>query len=67
MVHGESPLSHHFLKIPIRELIFAIPADAQKDDCGLGVAPLERRLRMLQEYDPGRVDGLARVQIIAQG
>ncbi len=32
-----------------------LPADAQKDDCRLKVAPLERGLRMLQECNSRRV------------
>jgi hypothetical protein len=31
----------------------AVPPNTQKDDGGLGVAPLERRLVLLQGHDPG--------------
>jgi Fe-S cluster assembly ATPase SufC len=53
MIRGEAALVHHLLQVAIRELVSAIPAGAQKDDCGLEVAPLERGLVLLDEYDSG--------------
>ena len=55
LVYGESPLPHHLLQVAVRELVPAIPPDAQKDDRGLEKTPLERGLVLLQGYDSRRV------------
>jgi hypothetical protein len=41
VIHVETSLTHHLFDIAIRELIAAVPSDAQKDDCRLEVSPLE--------------------------
>jgi hypothetical protein len=43
VIHIESTLFHHLFNISIRELIPAIPAYAQENDCRLEVSPLKRR------------------------
>ena len=55
VVHVEAALAHHLRDIAIRELVPAIPSDAQKDKRWLIVTPLERRLMLLHEYDSRRV------------
>jgi hypothetical protein len=53
MIYVEAALTHHIFHVTVRELVFAIPADAHKDDRRLVVTPLERGLRMLQEGGSG--------------
>jgi hypothetical protein len=53
MVDREAALAHHLLQVWVRELVSAIPPDAQEDDGGLAVPPLERGMILLQEYDSG--------------
>ena len=55
MIDRKPTLIHHFFNVAVAELIVAIPADAQDDDGGLVVPPLERRFMLLQEYDSRRV------------
>jgi hypothetical protein len=43
MAHFEAALIHHLFKIPIRELIPAIPSDAKENKGWLEVSLLERR------------------------
>jgi hypothetical protein len=55
MIDAEATLAHHLLKVPVGELIPAIPADAQKDDGRLEVSPFERGLMLIQQYDSKRM------------
>jgi hypothetical protein len=55
VVHSQAALPHHLLEVTVRELVAAIPPNAQKDDGGLKVTPLERGLMLLQEYDSRKV------------
>ena len=57
VIHFESALSHHLFNIPIGKLVPAVPPDAQKDERGLVVTPLEGGLVMFQEYDSRSVLG----------
>lgn len=50
-VYVEPPLTHHLFNIAIRKLIPTVPPDAQKNNGGLVVTPLERGLNLFQEYD----------------
>jgi hypothetical protein len=52
MVYREAALAHHLLQVTIGELI---PSDTQKDDGGLEVTPLERRLILLHRYGAERM------------
>lgn len=51
MIHGEAALTHHLFEVAAGELVPAIPTDAQKNKCGFEMAPFERGLMLLQEYD----------------
>jgi hypothetical protein len=51
MIYGESALTHHLFEVALRECVAAVPADTKENDIGLEVAPLERVLMLLQEYD----------------
>ena len=51
VVHGQPALAQHLLDITIGKLVAAVPSDAEKYDCGLEVAPLERGLMLLHEDD----------------
>jgi hypothetical protein len=55
MIDREATLTHHLLQVSVGELIAAIPADAEQDDRGLEVTPLERGPGMVQEYDSGSI------------
>jgi len=55
VVYTESSLFHHLFQISVAKLVTQIPSDAQQDDGGLEVAPLERGLILFQEYDARRV------------
>jgi hypothetical protein len=55
VVHVEASLSRHLLDVAIRELVSAIPSDAQKDARRLEVPPLEWGFNLLQEYSSRRV------------
>jgi hypothetical protein len=54
MVDCEAALPHHLLKISVGELVSAIPPDAQEDDRGLEVAPLEGGLNLFTRMIPER-------------
>jgi hypothetical protein len=41
MIHTQAALAHHFFEIPVRELVAAVPAHADEDDCGIEMTPLE--------------------------
>ena len=41
MVHRQTPLQHHFFQVSITERIAQVPSDAQQDDFGEEVRPLE--------------------------
>ena len=59
MVHGEPALAHHPFEVTVRELVSAIPPDAQKEHRRLEVSPLERGLMLLQErYSERMIDEL---------
>jgi len=49
MIHREAALAHSLLEVSVRELVAAIPSNAQKDDRRLEVSPLERRLMLLHK------------------
>jgi hypothetical protein len=51
VIYVESALSHHLFDIAVRELVAAVSPDAQKYYGRLEVAPFERGLILLQEYD----------------
>ena len=57
VIYIEPALFHHLFDVAVRERVPAVPADAEKDDSGLEVAPLERGLMILQEYDSGGLKG----------
>jgi hypothetical protein len=42
MIDCEVALLHHFFEVAIAEGVAQIPADAEKDDLGLMMTPLER-------------------------
>ena len=47
VVDAQPALAHHLLQVAVGELVPAIPSDAQKNERGLEVSPLERGLVML--------------------
>jgi hypothetical protein len=49
MIHAEAAPAHHLFEVTVTERIPAVPTDAQKDEGGLEVAPLERGLMLLHE------------------
>jgi hypothetical protein len=55
VLHAQPALAHHLLEVAVRELVSAIPPDAQKNDGRLEVASLERGLMLLHEDDSRRV------------
>ena len=48
-IHLEPALMHHFFKIAIRKLIPTVPSDAQEDEFGRVMVPLEGRVITLHE------------------
>jgi hypothetical protein len=42
VIDREAALLHHFFEITIAQTVTQIPADAEKDDLGFIVTPLER-------------------------
>lgn len=57
VVYSQTALTHHLFQVAVRELILAIPSDAQKDDRWLKVTPLERGLGLIQGDNSRRGDG----------
>lgn len=55
MIYGETVIFHHLCDVAVRELVSTMPSDAQKNNGGLVVTPLERGLILFQEYDSRRV------------